>query len=310
MRPLQRLAAVKRHASVIRSRSRRFFGWGFFLLWLYVFVGILNLRPQTYNLLHFLLATPFGLGPLTLGDIVKGIITVWAAFALSRFIRFLLEEDVYPHVRLPRGVGTAVSSVLHYLILFFGFMTALAFVGFPLSQLTILTGAFGVGLGFGLQTIINNFFSGLIVLFERPVQVGDVIEMDGLVGNITRIGIRASIIRTQAGSDIIMPNSRLVAEKVINWSLSDRCRGFEIPFTIDGAADAKAVAKLLEDTARSVPHIAANPAPVAQFTGFAGPNPQFTLRAWTEDVENYLQIKSNLGLALLQALTTQKIPLK
>jgi small-conductance mechanosensitive channel len=310
IRPVHRLAAVKNHATTIRARTRRFLGWAFFLLWLYILLNILNLRAPVLNQLHFLLTTPFGLGPVTLGDILKGILTVWAAFAISRFIRFLLQEDVYPHVRLPRGLGAAFSSVIHYVILLFGFITALAFLGFPLSQLTILTGAFGVGLGFGLQTIINNFFSGLIVLFERPVQVGDVIEMDGLIGSITRIGIRASIIRTQAGSDIIMPNSRLVAEKVINWSLTDRCRGFEIPLVIDGAADTSRVIQILQDTAKKVPHIAANPAPVAQFTAFAGPNLRFTLRAWTSEVENWLQIQSNLGLALTAALTTEKIPLK
>lgn len=310
IRPIHRLAAVKNHAMTIRARARRFIGWAFLALWLFVVLGILNFRTPVLNELKFLLSTPFGLGPVTLGDILKGIATVWASFAISRFIRFLLQEDVYPHVRLPRGLGAAFSSVIHYVILLVGFITTLAFLGFPLSQLTILTGAFGVGLGFGLQTIINNFFSGLIVLFERPVQVGDVIEMDGLIGSITRIGIRASIIRTQAGSDIIMPNSRLIAEKVINWSLTDRCRGFEIPLVIDGAADTSRVIQLLQDTAKKVPHIAANPAPVAQFTAFAGPNLRFTLRAWTSEVENWLQIQSNLGLALTAALNAEKVPLK
>jgi small-conductance mechanosensitive channel len=309
-RPVRRLAAIKNHASTIRARARRVFGWAFFILWLYVVLNIINLRTPVFAGLAFLLNTPFGLGPVTLGDILKGGVTIWASFALSRFIRFLLQEDVYPHVRLPRGLGAAVSSLIHYAILLFAFVAALTFLGFPLSQLTILTGAFGVGLGFGLQTIINNFFSGIIVLFERPVQVGDVIEMDGLVGTVTRIGIRASIIRTQAGSDIIMPNGRLVAEKVINWSLTDRCRGFDIIMNVDGAANMQHVVQLLQNTAKNVRHVASNPAPVAQFTGFVGPNLQFTLRAWTGEVEDWVQVKSDLGLAVTAALAAEKIALK
>ena len=110
-----------------------------------------------------------------------------------------------------------------------------------------------MGLGFGLQTIINNFFSGLIVLAERPVRIGDIIEMDGIAGTVTRIGIRATVLRTTDGSEIIMPNARLIAERVINWTFSDRGRGFDIAISVDASADPKHVIEIYCKIPRTIP---------------------------------------------------------
>src|SRR6516225_30459 len=143
---------------------------------------------------------------ITLGGILAFLITVWASFLISKFLRFVLEEDVYHHLRLAAGIPYAISTMLHYAILLVGFFVALGALGIDLTKLTILAGAFSVGIGFGLQNIVNNFVSGLILLFERPIKVGDVIEVGGNVGEVSRIGIRASVIRTADGSEIIVPN--------------------------------------------------------------------------------------------------------
>src|SRR5262249_49342608 len=107
---------------------------------------------------------------LSLGDILVLVLTVWVAFLLSSFIRFVLDEDVYPGIGLTLGLLYMVSSLLHYAILFLGFLLAIAALGVDLNKVTVLAGAFGVGLGFGLQGVVNNFVSGLIVLFERPIR--------------------------------------------------------------------------------------------------------------------------------------------
>ena len=143
---------------------------------------------------------------ITLGGILAFLITVWASFLISKFLRFVLEEDVYQHLHLARGIPYAISTMVHYAILLVGFFVALGTLGIDLTKLTILAGAFSVGIGFGLQNIVNNFVSGLILLFERPIKVGDVIDVGGSVGEVSRIGIRASVIRTADGSEIIVPN--------------------------------------------------------------------------------------------------------
>ena len=140
-----------------------------------------------------------GFVSISLGDVLALIATIWAAFLLSRFIRFVLEEDLYP--RLAHGAGPAVRDLepLHYLILFLGFTVAIGAFGLDLNRLTVLTGAFGVGVGFGLQTIVNNFVSGVILLVERPIQVGDAIQMTDLDGEVRRIGIRSTTVHTWRG---------------------------------------------------------------------------------------------------------------
>jgi potassium efflux system protein len=142
-----------------------------------------------------------------LGDVIDFALTVWVAYLVSAFIRFALEEDVYPRIHLPRGVSYAVSSLLNYVIVAVGFVLALGALGVDLGKLTILAGAFGVGIGFGLQSVVNNFVSGLILLFERPIHVGDAVEVGDLSGQVRRIGIRASLVRTGQGADMIVRNS-------------------------------------------------------------------------------------------------------
>ena len=149
------------------------------------------------------------------------MIAIWASVLVSRFVRFVLEEDVYSHLVLERGIPYAISTMLHYAILLIGFFVALGALGIDLTKITILAGAFSVGVGFGLQNVINNFVSGLILLFERPIKIGDIIEVGGNIGEVRRIGIRASIIRTKDGSEVIVPNGLLISGQVTNWTLSD-----------------------------------------------------------------------------------------
>ncbi len=265
------LGAVRNHAALLRSRARMIFNWAAVLLWIYFSLRLLYVAAPVLDAITHFLQTPLHLGSFQMSpdQVLFFLIAVWSSFALSRFIRFLLQEDIYPHLSLPRGLGNALSTIIHYGMLVVGFAIAMGVLGVPMTQFTILTGAFGVGLGFGLQTIINNFFSGIIVLAERPIQVGDIIEMDGIVGTVARIGIRATVMRTSEGSEIILPNARLVSERVINWTLTDRKRGFEIPINVDGAADPQRVIQVMQDTAKGRLNVASSPEPCAQVTGFA-----------------------------------------
>jgi len=169
----------------------------------------LNLLLSFFGLLNPLIATTqaalntnlaIGSFSITPGHILAALIAVWASFLVSKFLRFVLEEDVYHHLHLGRGISYAISTMLHYVILVLGFFIALGALGIDLTKLTILVVAFTVGIGFGLQNIINNFVSGLILLFERPIKIGDLIEVGGIVGEVRRIGIRASVIRTADGT--------------------------------------------------------------------------------------------------------------
>ena len=129
--------------------------------------------------------------------------------------------------------------------------------------MTILAGAFGVGIGFGLQGVVNNFVCGLILLFERPIHVGDIVEIGDLLAEVRRIGIRASTVRTRQGADIIVPNAQLVTDKLTNWTLSDKLRRISLPVGVNYGAAPEKVIEVLETVARAHPRVLQQPAPYA-----------------------------------------------
>jgi small-conductance mechanosensitive channel len=199
--------------------------------------------------------------------------------------------------------------MLHYIILLIGFFVALGALGIDLTKVTILAGAFSVGIGFGLQNVINNFVSGLILLFERPIKVGDVIEVGGIVGEVSRIGIRASVIRAADGSEVIVPNGSLISSQVTNWTFSDRSRAVEISVNVAGGADPQRVVELLKRTAAGYPGVGKQPSPQVYVTNFSAGAVTFQLRVWTDRQEDWAQLRSDLSVALNDALAREKIPI-
>jgi len=264
------------------------------------YVGLLG---PVWVLGQNLLAAKVERGALSISveDVLAFVLTLWAAYLLSASVRFALEEDVYPRVGVTSGLSYALSSLLNYGLLTLGFLAGLAVLGLDLTRLTVLAGAFGVGIGFGLQSMVNNFVSGLILLFERPIHVGDIIEAGDLQGTVRRIGIRASVVRTFSGAEIIVPNAQLVTDRVTNWTLSDRHRRIDLPVGLSYSAPPRKVMEMLEAVARAHPHVLRQPAPQAFFTGFGDSSINFELRAWTDQFEKWFQIRSELATAIYDA---------
>jgi potassium efflux system protein len=222
-------------------------------------------------------------------------------------LRFVLEEDVYQRLQLARGLPYAISTVLHYAILLAGFFLAAAALGLDMTKFTILAGAFTVGVGFGLQNIINNFVSGLILLFERPVKVGDVIQVGDAAGVVQRIGIRAIVLRAGDGSELIVPNGNLISNRVTNWTFSDSQRLIEVPVAVAQAADPDHVIELLKSVAAANPLVTPNPPPQALVVNLGPGALSFELRAWTDRAENWMQIRSELAVAIKSVLAQENI---
>ena len=309
VRPLASSRAISLHRVMIQRRTCRVLEVLAFLFWLNLLLSFFGLRDPLIATIETALNANLAIGSfnITLGSILAALITVWASFQVSKFLRFVLEEDVYHHLRLARGIPYAISTMLHYIILLLGFFVALGALGIDLTKLTILVGAFTVGIGFGLQNVINNFVSGLILLFERPIKVGDVIDVGGNAGEVTRIGIRASVIRTADGSEIIVPNGSLISSQVTNWTFSDRTRAVEVAVNVAGGVDPQRVIELLKSTAASHPGVAKEPPPQVYVTNFSAGAVTFQLRAWTDRHEDWTQLRSDLSLALNEALVREKI---
>jgi len=309
VRPLGSSRVISLHRPMLQRRACRLLEFLAFLFWLNLLLNFFGLRNPLIASIGAALNANLAIGSfnITLGGILAFLITVWASFLISKFLRFVLEEDVYHHFHLARGIPYAISTMLHYAILLLGFFVALGALGIDLTKLTILAGAFSVGIGFGLQNVINNFVSGLILLFERPIKVGDVIEVGGNVGDVTRIGIRASVIRTADGSEVIVPNGSLISSQVTNWTFSDRKRAVEVSVNVAGGADPQRVVELLKSTAAAHPGVAREPLPHVYVTNFSAGALTFQLRAWIDRYEDLAQLRSDLSLALNNALAREKI---
>jgi potassium-dependent mechanosensitive channel len=301
--PLRRLQMVQHHRDLLDARIYRL------LLWLIIgglavrYLDYLGLLDPAMALANDLLTTRFERGSIStsVGDIGAFFLTLLGAYWLSNFIRFMLEEDIYPRTRIAAGQSYAVSNLLNYSILAVGFLVALGVLGLDLNKMTVLLGAFGVGIGFGLQSVVNNFVSGLILLFERPIHVGDTVQVGNFQGRVRRIGIRASVVRTAQGAEIIVPNAQLITQDVTNWTLSDRLRRVDLPVAVIAGAAPKKVIDLIEAVARAHPHVLQDPAPRCLFMSYGDSSINFELRAWT-DFANSGQVHSDLTVAIYEAV--------
>ena len=298
--PLARLRMVERHRLLVERRAQILISWAVVVVW---FASVLRwfslLEPaKTLGLAVLEYRVTRGFVSLSLGDVLAFVATVWFAFLVSRFVRFALEEDVFPRLPMGRGLPYAISSLLHYVILLLGFLAAVGAMGVDLNRVTLLTGAFGVGVGFGLQTIVNNFVSGIILLLERPIQVGDAIQMTDLDGEVRRIGIRSTTVHTWRGAEVIVPNATLISGNLTNWTLSDRTRRFELMVGVAYGSDPERVIAVLRDAAASVSGVLKNPAPVVLFQSFGDSALNFEVRAWTARFEEWAAVHSQVAVAV------------
>jgi small-conductance mechanosensitive channel len=311
VRPLTGLGVVRRHRPLLQHRLTRGVFFLALVAWALLSLDAFSLRAPLVDMLTSWVTAEVSFESLhiSLGAILAFVLTIWIAALLSRLIRFLLEEDIYDRFHFDRGSSYAISTLLHYVILLAGFFVAIAALGVDMTKFTVLAGALGVGIGFGLQNIVNNFVSGLILLFEQPVKVGDVVQVQSDIGVIRRIGIRASVIRLFDSSELIVPNGQLISDKVTNWTLSNRQRRIELRVGVAYGSDPKRVISLLTEVAGAHPLALKYPAPQTLMIEFGTDSLNFEVRLWTDDYDQWLQIKSDVAVAITDALAEAKIPI-
>jgi small-conductance mechanosensitive channel len=280
----------------VRLLNRALRGLGVFA-WAYVTLTAAGLWSPARSAFGSLLSGSVGYGPVSvsLGGVLAFGLTLWLSWLLARFVSFALDHEVFARVRMPPGVPFALSTFTRYAILVVGFVIAMGTIGFSLDRVTLLLSAVGVGIGFGLQNVVNNFVSGAILLFERPIRVGDRVQIDDLFGIVSTIGLRASKVRTFDGSDVIVPNGDLISAKLVNWTLADRKRRVILPVGVAYGTRPQRVIELLLEVARAHSEVVDEPAPTALFRGFGDSSLNFEIRAFTEG--DWLEVLSDLALA-------------
>ncbi len=229
--------------------------------------------------------------------IVFGVLLVY----VSRKVTTLLSERVLARKNIDIGVRQATSTILRYIMITAGFIILLQTAGIDLTALNVLAGAVGIGVGFGLQNVANNFISGLIILFERPIKVGDRIEVGNVEGDVIHIKARSTTVVTNDNIAIIVPNSNFITQNVINWSHMGKNVRFKIPVSVSYDSNVRLVEKLLLEVANENPDVLKSPAPGVRLLKFGDSGLHFELRAWSESLLHRKgRLTSNLNFAIIE----------
>lgn len=254
------------------------------------------------------LHSPWQIGELTfrLGNIIDFFIILFVSFSITRFIANVVDGGALDFMDLPKGVPHIISVVTRYFLIGFGLIIAISSIGINLSQFNLMAGALGLGIGFGLQNIISNFISGLILIFERPIQNNDVVEVGAILGTVKKIGVRSSNVRTFDGAEVVVPNSQLISNEVINWTLSDAVKRLEILIGVAYGTDLQTVINILQNVAESCPSALQEPKPLSLFDSFGDSSLNFRLLVWVP-VDTYLIAKSEISLAVYNRFKKEKI---
>ncbi len=282
---------------VIRILAVFFFAWSvadYTSIW----------RPA-WRWLVGVLSTDLGFGfaelDLTVADLLGFFFVLWLSWRVARLVGFILSEEIFPRLDIKEGLPYALTSFTRYAIIAIGFTVAMSVLGVSLDRMTIMLSAFGVGIGFGLQSVVNNVVSGFILLTERPVRLRDKVEVGDVLGIVTNIGIRASAIRTFDGAEVILPNADLTSKRLINWTLSGRQQRVTIPVGVEYGTDPNRVLTLLRSVAAQNDKVFKSPAPLALFRGFGDSSLDFELRIFM-DPSDVLDVPSEVHVAISAAL--------
>ncbi len=218
-----------------------------------------------------------------------------ASVVASRLTIRLLKRNVYSKTEMKQGAQYTLSRLIKYIIIALGILVGLQMIGFDLSVLAVFGGLFGIGIGFGLQNIFSNFASGIILLLERPVEVGDIIEIDGLLGRVKEIRFRIAIVNTFDNESIIVPNSDLVSKRVTNWSYGgDTTVRLRIPIGVAYGTDVNKVKDILLNIGTEEDRVMSNPPPEIYFKEHGDSALEFELRVWISSPMDRIPVNNGI----------------
>ena len=293
----QKVPFLRTQATTIIDRTAKLLNLIVLLLFCGAVLQTWRVFTTSWDLIYRVLTFGVTIGEtrITLVLVLAAAACLYGALIASRILQYFMMRDVFTRRRVDPGIGLSITRLVHYAVVLLGVLLALVTLGFELTNLTIIASALSVGIGFGLQTIVNNFVCGLILLFERPVKVGDIIQLGEQWATIRNIGLRATTIQTFDRSDIVVPNSDLVTNQVTNWTLADRNMRLSLSVGVAYGSDVPMVLQTLEECTRENSHILKDPAPFIIFMGFGDSSLDFQLRVWIDDIDYINVVRSELN---------------
>jgi small-conductance mechanosensitive channel len=283
------------------ERSISWVAWLAVVLWV---TGVLPMLLDAMDDLHW----KVGAAHLSLRDIVEGSLWAGLVMVLALWASAAIERKLLHGTGSNLSIRKMAAKIVRALLLFVGLLVALSALGIDLTALSVLGGAVGVGLGFGLQKIAANYISGFVVLAERSIRIGDMVKVDGFEGRITDIRTRYSVVRALNGRESIVPNEMLITQRVENASLADRKISISSAVQVAYGTDVRALQPKLEAAICQVPRVLSDPAPAVQLTEFAADGMNLTILFWIGDAENGQgNVRSNVNLVVLDLLNAEGI---
>lgn len=268
---------------------------------------LINIFEYLDKILDFSLVK-LGSTRITLWLILYFFSQIFLLFYLAGKIRVFLSEKLLIHSHLDIGARQAVGTISRYIVIVLGFLIILQTVGLNLTTFNVIAGAVSVGIGFGLQNIASNFISGLIILFERPIKVGDRIEVAGVIGDVIAIAARSTTVRTNDNIAIIVPNSKFVTENVINWQYTDETLRFRIPVSVSYNSNIEKVKELLLEIAKENNQVLSDPPSSVRFLSFGDNGLNFELCVWSTTASHRRgTLLSELNFAIFSKFTDNAI---
>lgn len=300
----ERLAIARLHREGLRRWVPRSLTAIAVLIWLSTTLDLLEVRDSVANALSTALDFRIAgsTSETTLGSVLGFFLMLVVGYVIASALRFLLREELFNRLHLARGLPDLIASTVYYILLLLVFFFAVNAGGVQLNKFTLLTGALGVGFGFGMQNIINNFVSGLILQYERPIHLNDVLEVEGYTGRVTRIGVRSSTLQTPQGAEVIIPNANFISGKVVNWTLSESMRRAELAVGVAYGTDPKTVLEFLLDAANKHESVLTTPQPMAYFIGFGDSALNFELHFWVMQDSNWIRVRSEIAMVVIKSL--------
>ena len=302
------LVLIRLSARVLRAtfpatpwvrRLERSISWA---AWIAVVLWITGIGPLLLDAMGDV-SWQFGTVSVTLRSLIGGVLTVGVVLVLVLWVSAAIERRLLVGTGANLSLRKMAASIVRVLMLFVGLMVALSAVGIDLTAFSVLGGAIGVGLGFGLQKIAANYVSGFVILAERSLRIGDMVKVDNFEGRITDIRTRYTVIRSLAGRESIVPNETLITQRVENASLADPRVLVSTVVQVDYGTDLAALLPQLEAAIGRVARVLADPAPAVRLSAFANDGLELTVQFWIRDPENgQLNVRSDVNLAILATL--------
>jgi small-conductance mechanosensitive channel len=297
--------------NVVRKNVRRALITLGTLLWLFFLLQNLGISDWATDIASDILSQSGSVGnaSFTFGGFVIFILVIWLSSILSKIISYFYDVSAQRanDLSVLKKKNRTSTLLIRLGVLSAGFLLAVGASDFPLDKLTIIISAFGIGIGFGLQTVVNNLVSGLILAFEKPIQIGDFVEVNSRAGTMKEIGIRSSKILTEDGSEVIIPNGDLVSQQVINWTLSNNNRRMELMVGVAYGSDIMKVQTVLNKVLTENTEIMQTPAPVAMLDNFNESSIDFRVLFWVPDNSKRVIMKNNMISQVYAAFTREGI---